>query len=219
MFTTEPETATYARHVLFKKDDGSTTATANDEVTVTHTNPTEAKGRPTPTRKEAEAARKAAAKGAPLPGANKKEQRLAAREQAAKQRQIAREGMMRGDERYLPQRDRGPVRKFVRDFVDSRRTVAEFFVPVAVVVLLAGLVGNTQLQAVVTLLWLLIIVVVATDTTFLLWRMNKQLKQQWPDKADRKGVNFYAVMRGLQVRRLRMPPAQYKAGGRPVEPK
>ncbi len=207
--------------MLFKKaDDSSGVTTSADDLTVTQSKPTaQAKGRPTPTRKESEAARKAAAKGGPPPGANKKEQRAAGRVQAQQERAKAREAMLRGDERYLPERDKGPVRKFVRDYIDSRRTVAEFFVPVAVVVLLLGLMRDVRLQAFVTLVWLLIIVVVATDTTFMLLRMNKQLKAQWPDQAERKGVNLYAVMRGLQIRRLRVPPPMFKAGGRPVTPK
>lgn len=207
--------------MLFKKaDDSAGVTTAADELTVTETKPaTEAKGRPTPTRKEAEAARKAAAKGGPPPGANKKEQRAAARMQAQQQRAQAREGMLRGDERYLPERDRGPVRKHVRDYIDSRRTVAEFFVPIAVVVLLVGMFPSTAVKGFVTLAWLLIIVVVAADTAFMITRLNKQLKAQWPNKEDRKGVAFYAVMRGLQIRRLRVPPPMYKAGGQPVTPK
>lgn len=207
--------------VFFKRaDDSATTTTATDEISVSETKPSaEPKGRPTPTRKEAEAARKAALKGGPPPGASKKEQRIAARTQAQQDRARAREGMLKGDERYLPARDQGPVRKFVRDYVDSRRTVAEFFVPVAVVVLLLGLMREARLQAFVTLVWLLILVVVAVDTTVMLLKLNGQLKAQWPDKAERKGVNLYAVMRGLQIRRLRVPPPMYKAGGRPVEPK
>lgn len=207
--------------MLFKRsDDSATTTTAQDELSVTESKPTAApKGRPTPTRKEAEAARKAALKGGPPPGASKKEQRIAARTKAQQERAKAREGMARGDERYLPVRDQGPVRKFVRDYVDSRRTLAEFFVPVAVAVLLLGLMRDTRLQAFVTLVWMLIIVFVAVDTTIMLYRMNSKLKAQWPDKAERKGVNLYAVMRGLQIRRLRVPPPQFKAGGRPVEPK
>lgn len=207
--------------MLFKRsDDSTTTATAPDTVSVTEGKPTaEPKGRPTPTRKEAEAARKATLKGGPPPGANKKEQRAAARVKAQQDRAKAREGMARGDERYLPARDQGPVRKFVRDYVDSRRTLAEFFVPVAVVVLLLGLMRDTRLQAFVTLVWMLIILFVAVDTSIMLYRMNNKLKAQWPDKAERKGVNLYAVMRGLQIRRLRVPPPMFKAGGRPVEPK
>ena len=74
--------------MFFKRaDDSATTTTATDEISVSETKPSaEPKGRPTPTRKEAEAARKAALKGGPPPGASKKEQRIAARTQAQQDR-------------------------------------------------------------------------------------------------------------------------------------
>ncbi len=130
-----------------------------------------------------------------------------------------REALMRGDEKALPARDQGPVKRFVRTYVDSRRTVAEFFVPLAIVVLLLGLSRNQRLQVFVTLVWMVALVVVIVDTAINLLRMNNALRKEFPDKADRKGVNFYAVMRMLQIRRLRVPPPQFKAGGRPVTPK
>lgn len=200
-------------------DDGSETAVKDDSIQVQRDEAQAKKNRPTPSRKEAEAARKAALNGKAKPGASKREARTAAREQARQDRIRSREGMARGDERFLPARDRGPVRKFVRDYVDSRRSVAEFFVPVAVVVLLLGLMRNPQLQALVTLAWLAILAIVATDVGIMLVRLNGQLKTKYPDKADRKGVTFYAIMRLLQIRRLRLPPPQFKAGGQPVTPK
>ncbi len=130
-----------------------------------------------------------------------------------------REALMRGDEKALPARDQGPVKRFVRTYVDSRRTVAEFFVPLAIVVLLLGLSRNQRLQVFVTLVWMLALVIVIVDTAINLVRMNNALRKEFPDKAERKGVNFYAVMRMLQIRRLRVPPPQFKAGGRPVTPK
>jgi len=209
-------------------NDTTPTAVANDDVSVSETNPSVApKGRPTPTRKEAEAARKASLKTGIVPpkgspkssSGDKKADRATQREYARDQRIKAREGMQRGDQRYLPARDQGPVRMAVRDYIDSRRTVAEFFVPVAVVVLLLGLMRNTQLQAMVTLVWMLIIIVVVTDTGIMMVRMNGKLREQFPDKASRKGVNFYATMRAMQIRRLRLPPPRFKAGGLPVTPK
>ena len=207
--------------MFFKRaDDSATTTTATDEISVSETKPAaEPKGTPNAHPQGGRSGAQGSPQRWPTSGASKKEQRIAARTAAQQDRAKAREGMLKGDERYLPARDRGPVRKFVRDYVDSRRTVAEFFVPVAVVVLLLGLMREARLQAFVTLVWLLILVVVAVDTTVMLVRLNNQLKAQWPDKAERKGVNLYAVMRGLQIRRLRVPPPMYKAGGRPVEPK
>ena len=207
---------------MFKKrsdSDSSTTAVADDSISVTNNPANAPKGRPTPSRKEAEANRKAALTGSAKPGASKKEQRLAEREKMRLEREKAREGMARGDERYLPERDKGPVRKFARDFVDSKRTFAEYFVPVAVVVLLLGIVPNPALQSFVVLMWIVVLVVVGMNTTILLVRMNKALKAKWPKKEDRKGVTLYGTMRVLQIRRLRLPPPSVKPGGQPVPPK
>lgn len=199
--------------------DPSSTALSDDRPSVEKSAGSAPKGRPTPTRKEAEAARKSGIKGGAKPGASPKEARKAEREQVRIQRMKNREALMRGDEKALPARDQGPVKRFVRTYVDSRRTVAEFFVPLAIVVLLLGLSRNQRLQVFVTLVWMLALVIVIVDTAINLVRMNNALRKQFPDKAERKGVNFYAVMRMLQIRRLRVPPPQFKAGGRPVTPK
>ena len=89
------------------------------------------KGRPTPSRKEAEAARKTRAK---VPN-NPKEAKKAARDRARQDRERSRQGMMAGDQRYLQPRDQGPGKAFTRDFVDSRFALAEYFIVVAVFVL------------------------------------------------------------------------------------
>jgi len=87
------------------------------------------------------------------------------------------------------------------------------------VVLVFGFVPNSNLKALVTLVWMAVTVMIIIDTTLLTWRMNRQLKERWPDPADRKGASLYGVMRVLQFRRLRLPPPQVRRGGRPVKPK
>lgn len=177
--------------------------------------PTVGKGRPTPTRKEAEEARRQALKGPTDPKARRKMER----EQARVERNAAREALMSGDERALPARDAGPVRKYVRDYVDSRWTLGEFFIPIAIVVLIVGLLRNPQLQAIISYVWFVMLLLLVADMTILLLRLRKQLAAQFPDPAERKGTMFYAGMRALQIRRLRLPPPKVKAGGKPVEPK
>ena len=83
------------------------------------------KGRPTPTRKEAQAAAKAMAKG---PTDRKEAARLQRQRRTESSAKI-REGMKAGDERYRPARDKGPVRRFVRDWIDSRLCIAEMLLP------------------------------------------------------------------------------------------
>lgn len=173
------------------------------------------KGRPTRTRKEAEEARRQALKGS----ANPKERRKRERELARQQRMTQRDALMAGDERALPPRDAGPVRRYVRDFVDSRRTLAEYFIPLAVVVLLLGLFRNPSIQVVVSFIWFLMLLLLVVDMTILLVRMRSRLAAEFPEPSERRGAVFYGAMRALQIRRLRLPPPKVKAGGKPVTPK
>ena len=86
------------------------------ETDVTDAGAAGGKGRPTPTRKEAEAAAKARAK---VPR-TRKEQAAAARLARSDSSTKMRQAMKTGEEKYLPARDRCPVKRFIRDMVDSR---------------------------------------------------------------------------------------------------
>jgi len=81
----------------------------------------EKKGRPTPKRKESEKERVFKR----LAPAATKEAKKIQKKQSRLARHAQREAYMRGEESALPPRDRGPVRKFVRDYVDARRSVGE----------------------------------------------------------------------------------------------
>ena len=98
------------------------------------------KGRPTPSRKEAEAAARARAK---VPR-TRKEQMAAQRAARGETSQRMRQAMKTGDERYLPARDRGPVKRFIRDFVDSRFSFIELMVPLLIVSMVLGYSGNRE---------------------------------------------------------------------------
>lgn len=175
-------------------------------------NDEQGKGRPTPSRKEAEAARRAALKAPSDPKAARRAERDRSRAARIKQR----EALLRGDEKAMPPRDAGPVRRFIRDYVDSRRTLAEYFVIVAMLVLMLGLVRNVQVQILVTIAWMLLLILVVINVAWLLIRLNAELKRRWPDKTERKGSMFYAGMRAMQIRRLRLPPPMVKPGGAPI---
>ncbi len=185
------------------------TAVSNGEVQ--ESGPAQGKGRPTPSRKEAEAARKARAKVAADPKQARKAERAKARAAQAK----AREAMLAGEEKYLPRRDQGPVRRYTRDWVDSRFSMGEFFLPAAIAVILLGLIPNPALRVLTVNGWLLLTLLVVVDSTVLGLRLRSDLKRRWPEKADRKGATTYAVLRGLQMRSLRVPKPQVKRGQRP----
>ncbi|MFF7919926.1 DUF3043 domain-containing protein [Streptomyces mirabilis] len=168
------------------------------------------KGRPTPKRREAQTQRRSVAQTPTTRKEAAKRQRDERRVQMEKQRQA----LANGDERYLPARDKGPVRKFARDFVDSRFCVAEFFLPMAVVILVLSMVRVGSLQNIALLLWLVVIVMIVVDSIGIAIRLKKQLAARFPD-VPKKGAVAYALMRTLQMRRLRLPKPQVKRGERP----
>ena len=169
-----------------------------------------AKGRPTPTRKEAQAAARDRAKA----GMDKKTAQRVLRERRTEGNAKMREGMKSGDERYLPQRDKGPVKRFVRNFIDSRVSVAEFMLPLLVAIMAMQYSGVRQLVAFSSALWSTTLLVVALDTAWMLTRLKRALRAKLPDESP-KGVTVYALLRVLQLRWLRMPKPQVKIGGAP----
>ena len=165
------------------------------------------KGRPTPTRKEAEAAAKARAK---VPR-TRKEQMLAQRGAKSESSKVVRAGMKAGDERYMLARDKGPVRRFIRDYVDSRFSFVELMVPLLIVTLLLGYSGNSYLVGVGNTVLLGTVLLVAFDILLMRFRLRRELARRFPDEPT-KGTTYYAIMRALQMKFMRMPKAQVKIG-------
>lgn len=168
------------------------------------------KGRPTPKRSEAQTQRRSVA-STPVSRKDAAKRQREDRRQALDRQRRALAG---GDERYLPARDKGPVRKFARDWVDSRINVAEFFLPLAIVILVLSVVRVPSIQSIALLLWLIVIVLIVLDSAFSGYRLNKRLAEKFPD-ASRRGAVMYGLMRSLQMRRLRLPKPQVKRGERP----
>lgn len=168
------------------------------------------KGRPTPKRSEAQTQRRSVASTPTTRKDAAKRQRDDRRAAMDRQRQA----LATGDERYLPARDKGPVRRFARDWVDSRFNVAEFFLPLAVVILVMSVVNNSAIKNIALLLWLVVIVLIVLDAAVSGIRLRKRLAERFPDE-NKKGAVAYGLMRSLQMRRLRLPKPQVKRGERP----
>ena len=158
------------------------------------------KGRPTPSRKDAESKRKVSTL-APAVGKDAKKRE---KELARERRVAAREAYLRGDENALPLRDRGPVRRFVRDEVDSRRSIGEYFLPVIFVVLLFSVVPNMTVNVIAIVLMYTVLLFAVVDGFFLSRKLKKQIAEKFPD-ANPKGLGMYGWLRSTQMRRLRAP--------------
>jgi hypothetical protein len=167
------------------------------------------KGTPTPSRAAQEAARKR-----PLVPNDRKEAARQARAKAADQRERARLGLAAGEEKYLPVRDRGPQKKYVRDYVDARFSIGEVLIPVMFAVIVLTFIPSYEVQTIgIFALWAFFLVSVV-DVIILGVILRRKLAAKFgADKVER--IRWYAAMRALQLRPLRLPKPQVKRGQYP----
>ncbi len=175
------------------------------------------KGRPTPKRREATQKRQALA---PL---KTKQEKKRSREETKAARIAARAAYMRGDESALPARDRGPAKKFVRDYIDSRRSIGEYFLPIIFVVLLltmipTGTSTNSEglpkvplTQVISIAIMYAVLLVSVLDGIRLSRKIKKAVEAKFPG-TPLKGLGMYGWLRSTQMRRMRAPKPQVTAG-------
>lgn len=169
---------------------------------------TSGKGRATPTRKEKEAARKR-----PLVANDRAERRRRERAAAAEQRERARIGMANGDPKYLSPRDKGPQRKFVRDYVDARWSFGELLLPTIVLYFISSFVPYESVALAGTLLMFAVIFVAIGDAVIVGGILKKKLTEKFGSME--KGSRFYAGMRMVYFRQMRLPKPQVARGAFP----
>jgi len=184
--------------------------TAKDVSTEDSVSPDKAsgKGRPTPTRKEAEAARKKRN----APPRNRKEAAALRKERTRAARERQREALAGGgSDAYLPARDRGPVRGFVRDWIDSRFTIGQFLLVFFFVVFALVYVRTPWAASLSSSLFLTVILLMVIDSVRISRGVKKAVAERFSGEST-KGLTMYALLRAWQMRRLRLPKPRVKVG-------
>jgi hypothetical protein len=177
------------------------------------------KGRPTPKRRDAEGKRRGPA--APPPRTQREAARLAKANRPSKEdrRRLAeerRERMAAGDERYLMPRDRGPVKAYVRDVVDSRPHIMGLFMPLALVVVLSLLVPVPAAQQYLSLFSLVALSTMIVEGIFLGASITRKARAKFPEEQiGALSTGWYAFTRASQLRRLRIPKPRVQRGANP----
>lgn len=179
----------------------------------------EGKGRPTRTRKEAEAARRR-----PLVPNDRKEAKRIAKEKRDEAWARQQEALKTGDERYLPPRDKGPIRRYARDWVDARWSFSEWLLP-AMLLFLVGMLTisflpfSAQVQGVIvwalTILFYGLLLISLAEGVVVWWRMKQRLQKLYPNDPIPKGTWFYVYSRMLMIPRWRSPKPQVARGELP----
>jgi hypothetical protein len=165
------------------------------------------KGRPTPKRKDAQASTKISS----LAPASTKAEKARAKEAARAARISQRAAYLRGDESALPARDRGPEKKLVRNLVDSRRSIGEYFLPVIGFVLILSLIPIAAFALAGILIMYGVLLFSIVDGFFLSRKIKNEVALHFPN-ASTKGLGLYGWLRSTQMRRMRAPKPQSKPG-------
>lgn len=168
------------------------------------------KGKPTPRRKEKDVGRI----GPPAPPPKtRKEAYARARAQSKEQRGTARAGAAAGEDRFVMARDRGPVRRLVRDVVDSRRGIGSWFLVVGVLIIAGNGSAQPQIRLAATVAWVLLLVGLVVDWTLMGRKVARLVHERHPDDDTtmRKHLG-YAVLRSTQFRKLRQPAPRVRPG-------
>jgi hypothetical protein len=112
-----------------------------------------------------------------------------------------------GEERYLPARDKGPARRWTRDWIDSRTSIGEFFLiaAVAMIVGVFALNRSPQASAVMILVMYAVTIAFAVDAAVRGFRLRRALNAKFEAKEIPRGTVWYGVSRSIQMRRTRLP--------------
>lgn len=184
------------------------------------------KGRPTPKRNEG-ARRRGPVAPAPMTSAEARKRRKAvAGPKLSKEERRAqkvtrradmadrRERMMAGEDAYLLPRDKGPVRRYVRDLVDARRNLLGLFMPIALGLILVTLsVPTPAVQQPLSFAMPVLLLVMAVDGVLVGRYVNRKVNEKFPDNTETGWrLGFYAASRASQLRRMRAPRPQVNRG-------
>ncbi len=185
------------------------------------------KGRPTPKRSEATRKRGPVAP-APMTTAEARKRRKEMRTKLSREERKAekvtrradmaerREKMMAGNDAYLLPRDKGPVRRYVRDIVDSRRNVLGLFMPAALALIFVMLsVPSVAVQRLISPAMLLLVLIMVIDGFILGRKANRLADAKFPENTETGWkLGFYAASRASQLRRMRAPRPQVERGNK-----
>ncbi|MET1066195.1 MAG: DUF3043 domain-containing protein [Arthrobacter sp.] len=169
------------------------------------------KGAPTPKRSTQVAARKR-----PLVPEDRKASKAAERAAVQEQRVKMRQAMDTGDEKFLPLRDKGPQKRFARNYVDARFSLGEYLMFGALIFVIVSLLVPASSEQMIYVLggfWVMFLAVFV-DVFILSRKLRKRLAEKFGEVE--RGTVWYGSMRSLQYRRLRLPKPLVKRGEYPA---
>jgi Protein of unknown function (DUF3043) len=165
------------------------------------------KGVPTPKRREAQANRRQPYQ-AP---ADRKAASQQARQRDRASRVRRSEALQRGEQWALPPKDRGSVRALARDVVDARRGIGEYYMFMVFVLVVLLIVPGTATKLVADVVVLFLLLLILVEGFFVGTKVKRLAAERFPGEST-KGIMLYTTMRGISLRRMRVPKPRVERG-------
>jgi hypothetical protein len=196
--------------------EGAPVEETRETVVVGERKQTGGKGRPTPSRREAQGKRRGPVAPAPKTQREAMKRAKALRGTKEDRRKAAddrRRRMAAGDDAVLLPRDRGPARAYARDLVDARRNLMGLFMPLAILIFVTVIVPVPQVQTFGSLICLVMLVMMALEGVLLGRYVVTRVRARFPDQqVGALSYGWYAFTRATQIRRLRVPKPRVQRG-------
>jgi Protein of unknown function (DUF3043) len=165
------------------------------------------KGAPTPKRSAAQANRRQPYQ-AP---ADRKAAARQSRDRDRSDRMRKTEALQRGESWALPRKDQGPVKALARDVVDAHRGISEFYMLVVILLIVTLVIPNQTVKIAAEFVVIALLVVSLLEGWFLAVRTKRLAADRYPGQST-QGVVLYVTMRGISLRRMRVPKPRVKPG-------
>jgi len=167
------------------------------------------KGAPTPKRSEAEAKRRQPYQ-AP---ADRKVAGQRSKQQGRDDRLRRSQAVQRGEEWALPAKDRGPVRALARDVVDARRGIGEYYIFTIFLLIVLLILPWQATKTVADGFVVALLAVMLGEGWVVASKVRRLAQERYPNEST-KGLTLYVTMRGVSLRRMRIPRPRVDRGAK-----
>jgi hypothetical protein len=188
-------------------DQTETGFTADDDQPRARSSFTAPKGAPTPKRSEAQANRRQPYQAPSDRKAATQQSRQRGREERARRT----DAMQKGEQWALPAKDQGPVRALARDVVDARRGVGEYYMFMVVLLIILLVLPGKSTKVIADVVVVALLVLILIEGYIVGTKVKRLAAERFPGQSTR-GVMMYTTMRGISMRRMRVPKPRVSRG-------
>jgi hypothetical protein len=192
---------------LLDQDQAASGLTDDEQARPARASVTPPKGAPTPKRSDAQANRRQPYQ-AP---ADRKAAAQQSKQRGRDDRLRRTEALQRGEQWALPRKDQGPVRALARDVVDARRGIGEYYMLMVVLLLALLLLPGSGTKIVADAVVVALLLLIIGEGWYVGRKVKRLAAERFPGKST-QGVAMYTTMRGISMRRMRVPKPRVNRG-------